>query len=97
MNDLLVFILCAGVMALLALYSFAKQKTWIRKILAIQIFSNSISLFLITSSNLSKPVDPLPQALVITGIVVLVSTTAFALSLAVKIEQKDEGGEKPHA
>jgi multicomponent Na+:H+ antiporter subunit C len=71
----------------------------IKKIIGMNIMDTSIFLFFITKGYISGgsvPIydatqgaqnfmNPLPSALMLTGIVVAVSTTAFALALTVKI------------
>jgi multicomponent Na+:H+ antiporter subunit C len=72
----------------------------IKKIIGMNIMDTSIFLFFITKgyiSGRSAPIygmagnqasdfiNPLPSALMLTGIVVAVSTTAFALALTIKI------------
>lgn len=75
----------------------------IKKIIGLNIMDTSIFLFFIAKGyieGLEAPiitgihkgggsyVNPIPSALMLTGIVVAVSTTAFALALAVKIHEK---------
>jgi len=72
----------------------------IKKIIGMNIMDTSIFLFFITKGyieGMSVPIhdavgsdpatfmNPLPSALMLTGIVVAVSTTAFALALTIKI------------
>jgi multicomponent Na+:H+ antiporter subunit C len=57
----------------------------LRKILALNIISSAIFLILIALANRhtgGAAPDPVPHAMVLTGIVVSVSTTAVALTLA---------------
>ncbi len=71
-----------------------------KKIIGINIMINAIFLLLISSGNIRGGiaplqaveltpeqlyVNPLPAALVLTGIVVSLSVTAFALSIVIKI------------
>jgi len=57
------------------------------KILAVNIMASGIFLFLITLAHGSGTlIDPVPQAMVLTGIVVSVSSTAVALALLCRIE-----------
>ncbi len=75
----------------------------IKKIIGMNIMDTSIFLFFITKgyvrgrvapiytsldpSEVTHFVNPLPSALMLTGIVVAVSTTAFALALTVRIHE----------
>ncbi len=75
----------------------------IKKIIGMNIMDTSIFLFFITRgyiNNKEAPiiinianspdsyVRPLPSALMLTGIVVAISMTAFALALTIKLNQK---------
>jgi len=76
------------------------QKNLIKKIIGLNIMDSAIFLYLTTTGYItgrSAPividgvvyagayVNPLPSALVMTGIVVAVSITAFALALSLKL------------
>ena len=61
----------------------------VRKILALNVMGTGIFLFLVagaTRYGLETP-DPVPHAMVLTGIVVAVSATALGLALAGRINQ----------
>jgi multicomponent Na+:H+ antiporter subunit C len=61
----------------------------VRKILALNVMGTGIFLFLVAAAArfpLSRP-DPVPHAMVLTGIVVAVSATALGLALAGRIHQ----------
>ena len=79
------------------------QKNLIKKIIGLNIMDTSIFLFLAAKGYItgrSAPivvdgviqmeyyVNPLPSALVMTGIVVAVSITAFALALSLKLYKR---------
>ncbi len=84
MNPALLFSLtglglfCLGLLALFA------QSSVLRKILACNICSSGLFLLMISSAAApdDRPPDPVLHALVLTGIVISVSITAFALALA---------------
>jgi multicomponent Na+:H+ antiporter subunit C len=58
----------------------------IRKILAINVMGSGAFLVLVGSGSMGVGgVDPVPQAMVITGIVVAISATALALALVLRI------------
>ena len=61
----------------------------LRKILGGNVMSTGIFLFLVATSYRPdmEAVDPVPQAMVLTGIVVSVSITAVALVLATRLQQ----------
>jgi multicomponent Na+:H+ antiporter subunit C len=61
----------------------------VRKILALNVMGTGIFLFLVAGAarnGLETP-DPVPHAMVLTGIVVAVSATALGLALAGRIHQ----------
>ena len=106
----------AIVLIMLGLYGLLTQRNVIKIILSLNIMEIGLNLFIVsvgyveggiapilTSVNNSSSllfVDPLPQALVLTAIVIGVGTTALGLALAKNIYQKygtfeiDEMGEE---
>lgn len=78
---------CAGI-GLLAIgtWGLALRAHLIRKVLAINVMGSGVFLMLVGSGTLGSGMsDPVPQAMVITGIVVAVSATALALALVLRI------------
>lgn len=106
----------AIVLIMLGLYGLLTQRNVIKIIISLNILEIGVNIFIVsigfvtdgiapiyTSVNNSSSmlfVDPLPQALVLTAIVIGVGTTALGLALAKKIYQKygtfeiDEMGEE---
>ena len=106
----------AIVLLMLGLYGLLTQRNIIKIIISLNILEIGLNLFIVsvgfvdgglapifTSVNNSSSlnfVDPLPQALVLTAIVIGVGTTALGLALAKNIYQKygtfeiDEMGEE---
>ncbi len=60
----------------------------LRKILAINVMGSGVFLVLVALARRGgeTPPDPVPHAMVITGIVVAVSATALALGLMLKVK-----------
>ncbi|MBU0680644.1 MAG: cation:proton antiporter subunit C [Proteobacteria bacterium] len=59
----------------------------LRKILAVNIMASGVFLFLVTIAHGNGVlIDPVPHAMVLTGIVVSVSSTAVALALAGRVQ-----------
>ncbi|MBT0652019.1 NADH-quinone oxidoreductase subunit K [Geomobilimonas luticola] len=54
----------------------------VRRILAFNLMGSGIFLVLVGLAQRSGRIDPVPQAMVLTGIVVSVAATALALALA---------------
>ncbi len=94
----------AIVLIMLGLYGLLTQRNIIKIIISLNILEIGVNLFIVSvgfvtdgiapiftsvnnSSNLLF-VDPLPQALVLTAIVIGVGTTALGLALAKNIYQK---------
>ncbi|MCG6659867.1 hypothetical protein HOP52_19160 [Halomonas campisalis] len=75
---LLAAVLCA--MALVGLFRFADP---LRRVLALNVLASAVFLLLVTLAQSAEGIDPVPHAMVLTGIVVAVSTTAAALALVV--------------
>lgn len=96
------YILCF-VLFLVGLYGVLTRKNIIKIIIGLCIMEYSLNLFFImigyikggvapivnlSSSDKVKYVDPLPQALVLTAIVIGLATTALLLAIAIKLYKK---------
>ena len=89
----------AMILFLIGLYAVTSKSNLVKKLLGFNIMETSVFLFFISigaveggkapiiieTAPKTLYVNPLPQALILTGIVVAVSTTALALSLIIKI------------
>lgn len=87
---------------LIGLYAVLSKRNLIKMIIGLDLMETGVNLFLISLGYVkdgSAPifeksisqvtmVDPVPQALVLTSIVIGVSVTALALSLSVKLYEK---------
>ncbi|MBU0676035.1 MAG: NADH-quinone oxidoreductase subunit K [Proteobacteria bacterium] len=62
----------------------------LRKILAVNLMASGVFLILIVTGfgTDGSAIDHVPHAMVLTGIVISVSTTALALTLACRIQQR---------
>jgi multicomponent Na+:H+ antiporter subunit C len=73
----------------LALFGFFIRRHIVRRIIALNILgSGAFLVFLGMAARGGAPADPVPQALVITGIVVAVATTALALAVLVRLHRE---------
>ena len=72
---------CIGLFALII------NSHLLRKILAFNIMGSGVFLILVALGKRAEnmPADPVPHAMVITGIVVAVSATALALTLMIRL------------
>ena len=82
MTSALLYALTGVLLFCLGLYGLIQHAHLLRKILAFNIMGSGCFLVLVGLAQRSGAVDPVPHALVLTGIVVAVSATAFALILA---------------
>jgi multicomponent Na+:H+ antiporter subunit C len=71
----------------LGFYALTVRRHLLLKILAINVMGSGIFLLLVALGKRGAdiPPDPVPHAMVITGIVVAVSNTALALSLMLRV------------
>jgi multicomponent Na+:H+ antiporter subunit C len=89
MSAAIVFGLCAAVAVGLGLYGLITDPQPLRKILAFNILGSGAFLFFGVVARRGAAVglggDPVPQALVITGIVVAFAATALAVALLLRL------------
>ncbi len=83
------FGLCAAALVALGLYGLITHPHPLRKILASNLLSGGVFLFFGVIANRGAASgfagDPVPQAMVITGIVVAFSATALAAAIVLRI------------
>lgn len=75
------FALLAAFLIALSLVSIFTARHLIRRLLALNILSSAVFLLLVLTARTTDGIDPVPHALVLTGIIVSVSTTAVVLAL----------------
>lgn len=86
MTDLGLYVLAAAVLFGVGVHGLIVARHLMRKLFAINIMGNAIFILMVTAARpLEGAPDPVPQALVLTGIVIAVSATAFALALMVRL------------
>jgi multicomponent Na+:H+ antiporter subunit C len=84
-----VYVLTAAALFGLGVYGVLVAGHLLRKLLALNLMSVAVFLLLVTVGRRgNQALDPVPQAMVLTGIVVAVSMTAFALSLLLAMYRK---------
>ena len=80
------YVFAAAVLFGIGVYGLIVARHLMRKLFAINIMGNAIFVLMVTAARpLDGAPDPVPQALVLTGIVIAVSATAFALALMVRL------------
>jgi multicomponent Na+:H+ antiporter subunit C len=84
MSDVVVYAVAAVVVVAVGLTGLLTSPSLLRRILALNIMGSGIFLLLVALAgrNSAAGPDPVPHAMVLTGIVVAVSTTALALAIA---------------
>ncbi|QKT03828.1 NADH-quinone oxidoreductase subunit K [Ectothiorhodospiraceae bacterium 2226] len=75
----------------LGLHGLVANRHLLRKILALNVMTSAVFLMLVVVAHAAPVVDPVPHAMVLTGIVVTVSTTAAALALLVRLHSGHRG------
>jgi multicomponent Na+:H+ antiporter subunit C len=83
MNVMFLYAIVAVLLFIIGFHGLVAYPHLLRKILALNIMGSAIFLFLVSVAY-GRPEglpDPVPHAMVLTGIVVTVSATAFALIL----------------
>lgn len=81
------------------LHTLMTRNSWLHRIMALNVMGSSIFLTLIALADRgAQGLDPVPQAMVITGIVVAVSATGLALHLLARLSEaetatKDSAGD----
>lgn len=87
MTPAIIYMLGGVVMFCFATAGFALVGEVLRKILAVNLMGLGVFLVLVAQAARTPgaPTDPVPHAMVLTGIVVAVSATALALGLACRL------------
>ena len=88
MSHVLLYALVGMGLFCLGLYALIVHPHLLRKILAINVMGSGVFLVLVALGGRvpgASP-DPVPHAMVITGIVVAVSATALALALMLRVQ-----------
>ncbi|MDH4124552.1 MAG: sodium:proton antiporter [Gammaproteobacteria bacterium] len=97
MSSVPLFALVGAGLFCIGLYALIVYAHLLRKILAINVMGSGVFLVLATLADrtVNAAPDPVPHAMIITGIVVAVATTAFALVLMLKVAEKTGRAELP--
>jgi multicomponent Na+:H+ antiporter subunit C len=80
------YALCGAVLIGVGLYGFVAQRHLLKRVIAFNVIGSGIFL-LFGATGWRRPdlgADPVPQALIITGIVVALSATALLVALIVR-------------
>lgn len=87
---MLLFLLTAAGLVGIGLYGLLANSHLAHKVLAANVMVNGVFLAFIALARRNPLLtDPLPHALVLTGIIIAVSTTAFALAILKRLPQEN--------
>lgn len=75
------YLLAAAGIIGIGVYGLLAADHLLRKLLALNLLGSGVFLLMVTLPSRDGPPDPVSHALVLTGLVVAVSITAFALAL----------------
>jgi multicomponent Na+:H+ antiporter subunit C len=82
MTSIQLFLCLGAALWMIGLHGLLIRRHPLRRIIAINVMSSGVFLIMVALARRSDPADPVMHALVVTGLVVAVSATAFALRLA---------------
>lgn len=93
MTTALWFTMVGAALAAISAHAFFARRHPLRRLIALNVMGSGIFLILIGLARLHPGVlpDPVPHAMVLTGIVVAVSATAFALVLLRRLARLGHG------
>lgn len=83
----MIFGLTGAALVALGLFGLVTQPALLRKVLAFNLLGGGVFLLFGVVARRGDLVDPVPQALVITGLVVAFAATALALVLVLRLFQ----------
>ena len=83
----------------LGLYGVLAVGQMLRRILAVNVMGTGVFMILVAlaARHPADAPDPVPHAMVLTGIVVAVSATALAVALACRVQETDQPSSPPPA
>lgn len=94
MSAPVLYTLTGGGLFVIGLHALILKPHLLRKILALNVMGSGVFMVLASVIPGEQP-DPVPAALVITGIVIAVATTALALTLMLRVQQTTGRPELP--
>jgi len=97
MNHITFYALVGVGLFTLGLYALIMHAHLLRKILAINVMGSGVFLVLVALAARTQGAapDPVPHAMVITGIVVAISATALALALMLRVQAETGRAQLP--
>ncbi|MBV2128592.1 NADH-quinone oxidoreductase subunit K [Arsukibacterium indicum] len=102
-SSVMFFMITAASLIAIGLYGFISGPEVLRRVLALNIISAGVFMLMVVLAYRGTVpgaanglVDPVLHALVLTGLVVAVSATAFALALLARLSQASSAPTVPH-
>lgn len=97
MSNIFLYTLVGVGLFTMGLYALIVHRHLLRKILAINVMGSGVFIVLVALAARTQGTtpDPVPHAMVITGIVVAVSATALALVLLLRVQIETGRAELP--
>lgn len=96
MSQYLIYSLASVALICLGLHGLLLRPHLVRKVLSLNVASSGVFLLLVAVARRDEEgvPDPVPHAMVLTGIVVAVAATALALALLRRMPGEAEGAEE---
>lgn len=88
LSELVIYVAASAMLFGLGVYGVLISTHALRKLLAVNVMGTSVFLLLVTIGRRDGGIDPVLQAMVLTGIVIAVSATALAVSLLVALYRR---------
>jgi multicomponent Na+:H+ antiporter subunit C len=90
MSTFLLYALAAVLLVALGVHGLFTRRHLLRQVMALNVVAGGVFLLLIATAYRNQVLfaDPVPQAMVLTGIVVAISATGLALVLVRRIDQR---------
>lgn len=97
MTTMKLYLLTAVLLLVIGLYGVLIRPHLLRKMTALNVMSAGLFLLLVAIAyrGAGRPADPVPHAMVLTGIVISVSATAFGLLLIRRVLEATGRAELP--
>lgn len=82
MNSIAVYLLAGLLLWVIGLFGLLVNRHLVRRVIALNLMSSGVFMVMVALAMRAAPPDPVLHALVLTGLIVAVCSTAFALRLS---------------
>ncbi|MES9850640.1 MAG: NADH-quinone oxidoreductase subunit K [Candidatus Thiodiazotropha sp. L084R] len=92
MTPALIYALTGAALFMMGVRTTLLRRTFLSRLLALNVSGAGVFLIFVSLAYRgdAMPPDPVPQALVLTGLVVAISATALALALNRRLQEMDD-------